>query len=39
MSPSLDGYERFIKDKIAQLNCVATIETCFIMNSIKDRRV
>jgi len=35
MSRSLADYERFIKEKIARLTCVSTIETSFIMNSIK----
>lgn len=39
MSASLEGYERFIKEKIAKLNCVSSIETCFIMKSIKERRI
>jgi DNA-binding Lrp family transcriptional regulator len=38
MSSGLDRYERFIKDKIARLKCVALIETNFIMNTIKERR-
>jgi Lrp/AsnC family transcriptional regulator, leucine-responsive regulatory protein len=38
MSSGLDTYESFIKDKIAKLNCVSSIETCFIMNTIKERR-
>lgn len=39
MSAGLEPYERFIKDKIARLNCVDTIETSFVMNTIKARRV
>jgi Lrp/AsnC family leucine-responsive transcriptional regulator len=39
MSAGLDHYERFIKEKIARLKCVDTIETCFVMNTIKSRRV
>jgi Lrp/AsnC family leucine-responsive transcriptional regulator len=35
----LDSYERFIKEKIARLKCVASIETNFVMNTIKERRV
>jgi len=35
----LQQYERFIKEKIARLKCVASIETSFIMNTIKERRV
>jgi Lrp/AsnC family transcriptional regulator, leucine-responsive regulatory protein len=35
MSRGLADYERFIKEKIARLQCVASIETSFIMNSIK----
>jgi len=38
MSSGLDGYERFIKDKIARLKCVASIETNFVMSTIKERR-
>lgn len=38
MSASLESYERFIKDRIATLKCVSAIETCFVMNSIKQRR-
>lgn len=38
MSANLESYERFIKDRIARLNCVSTIETCFVMNTIKERR-
>jgi Lrp/AsnC family leucine-responsive transcriptional regulator len=38
MSAGLEHYERFIKDKIAKLNCVDTIETSFVMNTIKARR-
>lgn len=39
MSAGLEQYERFIKEKIARLKCVDTIETSFVMNSIKARRV
>jgi DNA-binding Lrp family transcriptional regulator len=39
MSAGLDQYERFIKEKIARLKCVDTIETSFVMNTIKARRV
>ncbi|MBX3569774.1 MAG: Lrp/AsnC family transcriptional regulator [Rhizobiaceae bacterium] len=35
----LGGYERFIKQKIARLKCVASIETSLVMNTIKERRV
>jgi Lrp/AsnC family leucine-responsive transcriptional regulator len=35
----LDQYERFIKEKIARLKCVAAIETSFVMNTIKERRL
>lgn len=38
MSAGLDQYERFIKEKIARLKCVDTIETSFVMNTIKARR-
>ena len=38
MTSSLEQYEQFIKAKIARLKCVASIETSFIMNSIKERR-
>ncbi|AOF93345.1 MAG: Lrp/AsnC family transcriptional regulator [Shinella sp.] len=38
MSAGLESYERFIKDKIAKLNCVDTIETSFVMNTIKSRK-
>ena len=34
MSAGLDQYERFIKEKIARLKCVASIETSFVMNTI-----
>jgi Lrp/AsnC family transcriptional regulator, leucine-responsive regulatory protein len=37
MSRDLSDYERFIKEKIARLKCVASIETSFIMSSIKDQ--
>jgi DNA-binding Lrp family transcriptional regulator len=39
MSSGLDDYERFIKEKIARLKCVDTIETSFVMNTIKARRI
>ncbi|MBB4230644.1 Lrp/AsnC family transcriptional regulator [Rhizobium mongolense] len=39
MSAGLDQYERFIKEKIARLRCVDTIETSFVMNTIKERRI
>lgn len=39
MSTGLEGYEAFIKGKIARLKCVASIETSFIMNTIKERRI
>lgn len=39
MSAGLDQYERFIKEKIARLKCVASIETSFVMNTIKERRI
>ncbi|MDT9598980.1 Lrp/AsnC family transcriptional regulator [Sphingosinicella rhizophila] len=39
MSSGLDSYERFIKEKIARLNCVSSIETCFIMGTIKERSI
>ena len=35
----LAEYERFIKEKIARLKCVASIETSFIMSTIKERRI
>ncbi|MFB0872595.1 MULTISPECIES: Lrp/AsnC family transcriptional regulator [unclassified Sphingobium] len=38
MSASLDTYQRFLNEKMAGLKCVATIETCFIMKTIKDQR-
>ena len=38
MSSSLETYERFIKDKIARLKCIASIETNFVMSTIKERR-
>ena len=38
MSAGLENYERFIKDKIAKLKCVDTIETSFVMNTIKARK-
>jgi DNA-binding Lrp family transcriptional regulator len=34
----LKQYESFIKEKIARLKCVASIETSFVMNTIKERR-
>jgi Lrp/AsnC family leucine-responsive transcriptional regulator len=39
MSAGLDQYERFIKEKIARLKCVDTIDTSFVMNTIKARRI
>ena len=39
MSAGLEHYERFIKEKIARLKCVASIETSFVMNTIKERRI
>lgn len=39
MSAGLEHYERFIKEKIARLKCVDTIETSFVMNTIKQRRL
>ncbi|OCP17489.1 MULTISPECIES: Lrp/AsnC family transcriptional regulator [unclassified Ensifer] len=39
MSAGLEQYERFIKEKIARLKCVASIETSFVMNTIKERRI
>jgi Lrp/AsnC family leucine-responsive transcriptional regulator len=39
MSSGLDSYERFIKEKVARLKCVASIETNFVMSTIKERRV
>ncbi|MDO1580687.1 Lrp/AsnC family transcriptional regulator [Rhizobium oryzicola] len=39
MSSGLEDYERFIKEKIAKLKCVDTIETSFVMNTIKARMV
>jgi len=36
---NLEQYERFIKEKIARLKCVASIETSFVMNTIKERRL
>lgn len=39
MSGGLEDYERFIKEKIARLKCVDTIETSFVMNTIKERRL
>ena len=38
MAADLQQYERFIKEKIARLKCVAAIETSFVMNTIKDGR-
>ncbi|HEY5819462.1 MAG TPA: Lrp/AsnC family transcriptional regulator [Mesorhizobium sp.] len=32
-------YEGFIKQKIARLKCVASIETSFVMNTVKERRL
>lgn len=34
----LGDYERFIKQKIARLKCVASIETSLVMSTIKERR-
>ncbi len=39
MTKDLQSYERFIKEKIARLKCVASIETSFVMNTIKDRLI
>lgn len=39
MCGGLEDYERFIKEKIAKLKCVDTIETSFVMNTIKVRRI
>lgn len=39
VTESLERYERFIKEKIARLKCVASIETSFVMNTIKERRL
>jgi Lrp/AsnC family transcriptional regulator, leucine-responsive regulatory protein len=39
MTKDLQTYERFIKEKIARLKCVASIETSFVMNTIKERRL
>jgi Lrp/AsnC family leucine-responsive transcriptional regulator len=39
MTGGLDQYERFVKEKIARLKCVAAIETSFVMNTIKERRI
>lgn len=39
MTKDLQTYERFIKEKIARLKCVASIETSFVMNTIKERRI
>ncbi len=38
MTGDLRQYERFIKEKIARLKCVESIETSFIMNTVKERR-
>lgn len=38
MSSGLDHYERFIKEKIARLKCVDSIETSLVMKTIKARR-
>lgn len=38
MATDLQDYERFIKERISRLKCVASIETSFIMNTIKERR-
>ncbi len=37
VAADLQQYERFLKEKIARLKCVASIETSFIMNTIKGR--
>ena len=37
MSSGLENYGRFIKDKIASLKCVASIESNFVMSTIKQR--
>ena len=39
MSSDVASYESFIKDKIARLKCVSSIETCFIMNTIKQKLI
>jgi Lrp/AsnC family transcriptional regulator, leucine-responsive regulatory protein len=39
MSSGLDSYEQFIKEKVARLKCVASIETNFVMNTIKERKL
>lgn len=39
MTESLEHYERFIKEKIARLRCVASIETSFVMNTIKPAKL
>ncbi len=39
MTEGLEHYERFIKEKIARLRCVASIETSFVMNTIKHNRL
>jgi len=39
MSGSLEIYERFIKEKVARLKCVASIETNFVMKTIKELRI
>lgn len=36
LSTGVRSHESFIKDRIAKLNCVSTIETCFVMSTIKD---
>jgi Lrp/AsnC family leucine-responsive transcriptional regulator len=38
MSSGVESYERFLKEKIARLKCVASIETNFVMSTIKERR-
>ncbi len=38
MSSGLDHYERFIKEKIARLKCVDSIETSLVMKTIKAQR-
>ena len=39
MTSDLEQYEAFIKQKIARLKCVASIETSFVMKKIKERRM
>lgn len=38
MSSGVESYERFLKEKIARLKCVASIETNFVMSTLKERR-